>query len=50
VPEDIVAIRRAEPAVARSWRLALRRALVDAVDAGYRVHGATRTGWYVLQR
>jgi predicted GNAT superfamily acetyltransferase len=50
VPEDIVALRRAEPATARSWRLALRRALVEAFDAGYRVSGATRTGWYVLQR
>ena len=50
VPEDIVALRRAEPATARSWRLALRRALGDALDAGYRVSGATRGGWYVLQR
>jgi predicted GNAT superfamily acetyltransferase len=50
VPPDIVALRRADPSIARSWRLALRRALVDAFGAGYRVGEATRTGWYVLRR
>jgi predicted GNAT superfamily acetyltransferase len=49
-PEDIVAIRRTAPAIARSWRLALRRVLSDAMNAGYSVSGATRTGWYVLER
>jgi len=49
VPEDIVAIRRTAPAIARSWRLALRRVLCDALKAGYSVSGATRTGWYVLE-
>jgi predicted GNAT superfamily acetyltransferase len=50
VPEDIVALRGSDPGVARSWRLAVRRALGDAFDSGYRVTGATRTGWYVLER
>jgi predicted GNAT superfamily acetyltransferase len=50
VPEDIVALRRSEPAMARSWRVAVRRALGDGLAAGYRVSGATRTGWYVLER
>jgi predicted GNAT superfamily acetyltransferase len=50
VPEDIVALRHSQPAVARSWRLAVRQALGDAFDAGYRVTGATRTGRYVLER
>lgn len=50
VPEDIVAVRRTDPSRARSWRLAVRRALGDAFDAGYRVTGATRTGHYVLER
>jgi predicted GNAT superfamily acetyltransferase len=49
VPEDIVAIRRANPAVARVWRLALRAAMRGALSAGYSVTGATRTGWYVLE-
>jgi predicted GNAT superfamily acetyltransferase len=50
VPDDIVAVRRAEPTLARSWRLALRSVLVDAFAAGYAISGATRSGWYVLQR
>jgi predicted GNAT superfamily acetyltransferase len=50
VPEDIVALRRSDPTTARSWRVAVRRAFGDAFEAGYRVSGATRTGWYILQR
>ena len=49
VPEDIVALRRADPVLARSWRMALRRKLTDAIAAGYEVTGATRSGWYVLE-
>lgn len=50
VPEDIVTLRRSDPAAARSWRVAVRRALRGAFDAGYRMIGATRSGWYVLER
>ncbi len=50
VPEDIVALRRSDPQLARAWRLAVRGALASAFDAGYRVTGVTRTGWYVLER
>jgi len=49
VPEDIVAIRHAEPGLAREWRLALRGKLDEALRAGYAVTGATRTGWYILE-
>ena len=49
VPEDIVALRRSDPALAREWRMALRRAFTGAIAAGYEVNGATRSGWYVLQ-
>ena len=49
VPDDIVAVRRSDPALSRSWRLALRRALMDSIAAGYEVGGATRSGWYVLE-
>jgi len=35
--------------MARSWRLALRRALGDAFAGGYRITGATRAGWYILE-
>lgn len=50
VPEDIVALRHTNPARARIWRLALRQAMIAAFAAGYRVSGATRAGWYVLER
>jgi predicted GNAT superfamily acetyltransferase len=50
VPEDIVALRRADAPTAGAWRLAVRRALGDALAAGYRVSGATQSGWYVLER
>jgi predicted GNAT superfamily acetyltransferase len=49
VPDDIVALRRSDPALARSWRRALREALGGAMDRGYVVTGATRSGWYVLE-
>lgn len=49
VPEDIVALRRSDPVLARSWRMALRRKLTEAIAAGYEVTGATRSGWYVLE-
>jgi predicted GNAT superfamily acetyltransferase len=50
VPEDIVALRRSDPATARSWRLALRRVLGEAFNSGHRVRGATKSGWYILER
>ena len=50
VPDDIVEVRRSNPELARSWRLAVRSALSKAFDDGYRILGATRTGWYVLER
>lgn len=49
VPEDIVELRHSDPALARSWRLALRSALTAAVARGYEITGATRSGWYVLE-
>jgi predicted GNAT superfamily acetyltransferase len=49
VPEDIVELRRHDPALARSWRMALRECLTDALARGYEVSGATRSGWYVIE-
>jgi predicted GNAT superfamily acetyltransferase len=49
VPEDIVALRRVDPALARSWRQSLREALGGAMRRGYVIKGATRFGWYVLE-
>jgi predicted GNAT superfamily acetyltransferase len=50
VPDDIVAVRREDPARARAWRQAVREALGGSLGAGYSVTGVTRTGWYVLER
>jgi predicted GNAT superfamily acetyltransferase len=50
VPDDIVELRRSDPKLARAWRMAVRTALASAFDAGYRVTGMTRAGWYVLER
>jgi predicted GNAT superfamily acetyltransferase len=50
IPEDILTIRRTNPALARRWRLAVREALGGAVDGGYQVTGVLRTGWYVLEK
>jgi predicted GNAT superfamily acetyltransferase len=49
VPDDIVSLRRSDPALARAWRIALRKAFTEAIDAGYEISGATRSGWYVLE-
>ena len=49
VPDDIVAIRRTQPELARRWRHALRASLGGALSRGYSVLGVTRDGWYVLE-
>ncbi|HET7467537.1 MAG TPA: GNAT family N-acetyltransferase [Candidatus Dormibacteraeota bacterium] len=48
VPEDIVAIRRRDPALARRWRHQVREALGGAMSRGHRVTGFTRDFEYVL--
>jgi predicted GNAT superfamily acetyltransferase len=50
VPADIVALRASDPALARDWRLALRECLGEALGAGWKATGMTRSGWYVLNR
>ena len=50
VPDDIVALRREDPARARAWRVAVRDALGESLRAGHAVTGVTRDGWYVLER
>jgi predicted GNAT superfamily acetyltransferase len=50
VPEDIVAVRHKQPELARAWRKAIREALGAALARGYAINGATRSGWYVLER
>lgn len=48
VPIDIEAMRRDAPERALHWRAALRAALPDALENGYRITGCTRDGWYIL--
>jgi predicted GNAT superfamily acetyltransferase len=50
VPADIVGLRTAVPDAARRWRLAARDAIGRALDLGYVATGATRDGWWVLER
>lgn len=50
VPEDIVALRREDQALARRWRHQVRDALGGAMSSGYRVIGFTPAFEYVLSR
>ncbi len=50
VPDDVVALRRDRPELARAWRLALREALTTAFADGLEVVGVTRDSWYVVGR
>jgi predicted GNAT superfamily acetyltransferase len=49
VPADIERMRRADPQLALAWRLAVRAVLGGAMEAGYRVTGFARPGYYLLQ-
>ena len=48
IPDDIGAIRATDPELARSWTMAIRTALSEPLQTGFRVSGMTRDGWYVL--
>ncbi|MGC0334381.1 putative GNAT superfamily acetyltransferase [Streptomyces sp. SAI-170] len=50
VPEDIVALRAADPALARDWRHAVREVFTEAYAEGLRATGMSRDGWYLLTR
>ena len=50
IPDDIVALRNADPGLARRWRLALRETLGAALEEGAHADGITRDGWYVVHR
>lgn len=50
LPEDVEQLRTSRPAVARSWRLAVREALVPAFADGYLARGITRDGLLLLAR
>ncbi len=48
VPSDIEVLRADRPEAALSWTHAIRETLGAGLDAGARVTGITRDGWYVL--
>ena len=50
LPEDIVALRRSDPALAHEWRLAQRAVLAPAMAKGYRATAVTPEGWLLLTR
>ena len=50
IPADILTTRRADPGLARRWRVAVRTALGGAVADGYQVTGVSDPGWYILEK
>lgn len=50
VPEDVVAIRATDRAMASRWRRAVRVTMGEALARGFAATGITRSGWYVLGR
>ena len=50
VPPDIEGMRLSDPALASSWRAALRDVLGGLLADGARVRGFDRAGWYVVSR
>ncbi|GGW20358.1 hypothetical protein GCM10018980_36460 [Streptomyces capoamus] len=50
VPDDVVALRAADPALALRWRHAVRDVFTEAFLEGFRATGMSRDGWYTLTR
>ncbi|MGW2706426.1 chorismate synthase [Streptomyces sp. NPDC001340] len=50
VPDDIVQLRAADPALALRWRHAVREVFLEAFAEGFRATGMSRDGWYTLTR
>lgn len=50
VPDDIVALRAADPVLALRWRYAVREVFTRAFADGFRATGMSRDGWYTLTR
>ena len=47
-PDDIVSLRRTDPAAVAMWRTNSRQALTAVLDSGRRIVGFTRNGEYVV--
>ncbi len=50
VPDDIVALRAADPELALRWRRAVREVFTKAFGEGFTATGMSRDGWYTLTR
>ncbi len=50
VPDDIVALRAADPELALHWRRAVREVFTKAFADGFTATGMSRDGWYTLAR
>ncbi|MET8075881.1 chorismate synthase [Streptomyces sp. NPDC005303] len=50
VPEDVVRLRAADPALALRWRRAVREVFTEAFGQGFRATGMSRDGWYTLTK
>ncbi|MFG2802788.1 chorismate synthase [Streptomyces pseudovenezuelae] len=50
VPEDVVRLRAADPALALRWRRAVREVFTEAFAQGFRATGMSRDSWYTLTR
>jgi predicted GNAT superfamily acetyltransferase len=48
LPDDVVSLRQADPALGLQWRLAVREALTTSFESGLRVSAVTSAGAYVL--
>ncbi len=49
VPPDVESLRRTDREAAREWRYAVRAVLGGLLDAGGRVTGFVRDGWYLVE-
>ena len=50
IPDDILAIRRTDPGLARRWRLAVREVLAGLFAEGHQITGVLDPGWYILEK
>jgi predicted GNAT superfamily acetyltransferase len=50
VPDDVVGLRAADPALALRWRRAVREVFTEAFGQGFRATGMSRDGWYTLTK
>jgi predicted GNAT superfamily acetyltransferase len=48
LPDDVVSLRQADPALGLQWRLAVREALTTSFESGLRASAVTSAGAYVL--